>query len=95
MNVIINISSRTLENSKVIKSLDERSIVKQDETGALAAYYTHFLIKNSRDYTHLIDLLIKKIQQADNPNRIYIAGTIISTPRFMDSYPQQLIDLAL
>ena len=36
-------------------------MVKQDETGALAAYYTHFVIKNQRDYTHLklIDLSLE------------------------------------
>ena len=94
MNVLNNMSKQSLQ-PEVVKTLDERSMVKQDETGALAAYYTHFVIKNQRDYTHLIDLLIKKMQQKDNPNKLYIAGTIITTPRFQQSYPEKLIDLAL
>jgi hypothetical protein len=56
MNVLSILNGVYLEN-RDLPFLEERSVVKQDPSGVLAAYYVRYAINNHLDYVHILPLL--------------------------------------
>jgi hypothetical protein len=94
--ILGNMANRRLPK-EMIERIDEGGLVKQDKTGVLLASYAFLLCKHERDHSHLFDLLMEKLESADNPveQRLKMAKIVIGTHRFEQEYPRKLVEASV
>jgi hypothetical protein len=61
------------------------------------AYYVQLLTRHNLEYTHLLQLVLDKLEDAKNgaPARLKIAKAIIITPNFENYFSKKIIDSAI
>ena len=67
-----------------MKKINGQTIINQDESGVLLAYYVQLLIRHNLDYTQYLQTILTKLEDNNlSPKiRLKIAKSIFTTPHF-------------
>lgn len=79
-----------------MREISEKQL-QWDKTGLALALYVQLLIKNNLPFRFLIPKLIARLNDAGLPvaDKLNIATTLISLPRFYKSFPQEFCERLL